>query len=70
MKLILNDYKPNEIVKILREWTELSQEDFAKSVYRSKDSIKKIEIGQRNVYLHTFIEWAKIHNVKITMEKK
>ena len=63
MKIILNKYETKDITKILREWTELTQQEFAETVNRSKDSIKKIEVGQRNIYLHTLIEWANIHGI-------
>ena len=32
MKLNANKYEPNEIVRIVREWTNLSQENFAKEI--------------------------------------
>ena len=70
MKIILNDYEVKDIAKMFRESTDLTQKEFAKTVNRSKDSIKKIESGQRNVYLHTLLEWADIHNIIITMENK
>ena len=70
MKIILNDYEPKDIAKMIRESTDLSQKEFAKTVNRSEHSIKKIETGQRNIYLHTLLEWAKIHNIKIILEKK
>ncbi len=70
MKAIINDYEDKDIARLMREWTELTQKDFAASVFRSLDSIKKIETGQRNLYLHTFLEWVNKHNIKITIEKK
>jgi len=33
MKIIANDYTPKEIIRIIREWTELSQKEFRK-VYK------------------------------------
>lgn len=70
MKAILNDYEVKDIVKMLREWTGETQEGFAKRVNRSYASIRKIESGERNIYLHTLLEWADIFGIKITMEKK
>ena len=49
MKIILNDYEPKDIAKMIRESTDLSQKEFAKTVNRSEHSIKKIETGQRNM---------------------
>ena len=70
MKAVLNDYDVKDIARMIREWTDNTQEGFANSVKRSYNSIRKIETGERNLYLHTLLEWAKIHNIKITMEKK
>jgi len=70
MKAVLNDYEVKDIAKMIREWTDNTQESFAPTVNRSYASIRKIEIGERNLYLHTLLEWAKIHKIKITMEKE
>ena len=70
MKLKANDYKPNEIVKIIREWTELNQEDFGKTIGKSYGSIKKYEQGERNFNFETFMKMCKVHNIKIILEKE
>lgn len=46
MRIIANNYKPNEVFKIIREWTELTQEELAKELnYKTYHSIKQIERG-------------------------
>ncbi len=70
MKIVANNYKSNEIMRIIREWTELSQKDFAKSIGRSRDSINSIENGRNRVFLNTLLEIAKEHDITITIEKK
>ncbi len=70
MKLKANDYKPNEIVKIIREWTELNQKNFGKSINKSYGSIKKYEQGERNFSFETFMTICKVHNIKVTLEKE
>jgi DNA-binding XRE family transcriptional regulator len=70
MKIIANDYEPKDILKIIREWTELSQKDFAKSINRSRDSINNIENGRNRIYLNTLLEIAKKYDITITIEKK
>ena len=69
MKIKANNYKAGEIIKIIREWTEMSQTEFAKSIKRSRDSINNIEIGRNRIFLDTLLEIAKIHNITITIEK-
>lgn len=70
MKIKANDYTSGEIIKIIREWTELSQKEFGKSLNRSRDSINNIENGRNRVFLDTLLEIAKKYNITITIEKK
>ena len=60
---------PQDIVLLIREWSEETQKEFAKTVNKSYSSITKIETGERNIYLHTFLEWCKINGIKVIMEK-
>lgn len=69
MKLILNDYKPKEIIKIIREWTECTQEEFSKIVGKSKDTIQSYELGRNKMSLDIFLETLKKENITITIEK-
>ncbi len=69
MKIIANEYETKEIMKIIREWTGLTQRDFGKSLNRSRDSINNIENGRNKVYFDTLMEIAKKYDLKITIEK-
>ncbi len=70
MKFIANSYKPNEIIKIIREWTELTQEEFGKSIDRSKDTVQSYELGRNKMTLDKLMEIAKKFNIVITIESK
>ena len=70
LKIIANDYEPKDIIKIMREWTELTQEEFAKSINRTRDGIQKIETGKRGYYINILLAIANKHNITITIEKK
>lgn len=70
MKFIANNYKPNEIIKIIREWTELTQEEFGKSIDRSKDTVQSYELGRNKMTIDKLMEIAKKHNIIITIETK
>ena len=70
MRIIANDYEPKEIMKIIREWTEMTQEGFGKSLHRSKSGIQAFELGERNYTMATLLEIAKTHGLTITIEKK
>ncbi len=69
MKIKVNDYEAKDIVKFIREWTELNQRDFGKTINRSRDSINNIENGRNRMYLNDFISMCNKHNIKITIEK-
>lgn len=70
MKIVASDYEPKDIIKIIREWTELTQQEFGKSIHRTRDSIQKIESGKRGYNINTLLDIAKEHNLTITIEKK
>ncbi len=70
MQIKANDYKPKEIVKFIREWTDLTQNDFAKSINRSRKTIEGYEYGTVNVSLATFLKMCKEHNIEVIVRKK
>ena len=70
MKIKANDYKTNEIIKIIREWTNLTQQQFGETIHRSKHTVQSMELGRNNVYLHTLLEIANTHGIDIIIEKK
>ncbi len=59
-----------DIVQLIRQWSEETQMEFSKSVNKSYSSITKIETGERNLYLHTFIAWCKKKGINIILIKK
>ena len=70
MKADITNMHTQDIDIMMREWSEQKQEDFAKSVGKSYSTISKVETGYRNLYLHTFLEWCKLNNITVTIEKK
>lgn len=71
MKIIANNYKNNEVFKIIREWTGLTQKELAKELGRkSRDGITKIETGENDFYFDTLMQIIKKHNMIMTIEKK
>ena len=69
MKITTNDYKENEILKFMRDATNLSQEEFARSIGKSKDWVRKNEYGITNYYFKDLVKIAKKHNFTITITK-
>ncbi len=70
MKLTANDYEPKYVFKILREWTNLTQEELAKELNMSKFGLKKYENGENRFYYETILKICKKHNITITFEKQ
>lgn len=70
MKLITNNYKATEVLRTIREWSELTQYEFGKSINYSMRTIQHYEEGTRRCTLDTFLEMAKVHDITITLEKK
>lgn len=70
MKLVANRYHEKDIIKIIREWTELKQEDFGKTIGLSGITIQSYERGIRKYSFETLMKIAKEHNCTITIEKK
>lgn len=70
MEIKANDYSLSEIIKIIREWEELSQEEFAKKINKSYGAIVKYENGQREPSYSIFVEICKRNNIEVIIKKK
>lgn len=69
MRFIANNYNANEIFRIIREWTGLKQEEFAKTINRSTRSVQDYEAGTTKYSMNMLLDIAKKHKIKITIEK-
>lgn len=70
MKLIFNDYDPKDVLLIIREWTGLTQKEFGKTIGKSERTIQDYEGGRINYNVQLIKTICKVHNIKITIEKK
>lgn len=70
MKIIANNYKSNEIIKMIRENSNKTQKEFGKTINRTKTAIQYYEYGQRNYDFELLLEIAKKENLIITIESK
>ena len=61
--------KANEVMKIIREWTTLSQHEFAKKVGRSRNGINNIENNRNRIFLQDFLDICDKFNINVTLEK-
>ena len=59
MKIVANDYKEKEVMKILREWTGKKQPDFGKDIGLSGMTVQGYERGTRRYTFETLMKIAK-----------
>ncbi len=69
MKIIANDYESKDVIKILREWTNLKQPEFGKSIGFSGMTIQSYERGTRKYTFDTLIRIAKNMDIKLQSKK-
>ena len=69
MRFKLNDYAPNEAIKIIREWTNLNQTDFGKSIHRTARTIQAWESGETSFNIEMLSNIAKKHGIEIIFQK-
>lgn len=69
MQLKATDYTADEILKIMREWTGLTQKEFAESIYRTERNIQSYEQAERQWTVETLLQIAKTHGIDITISK-
>lgn len=70
MKVNLSEYSQGEIMKIIREWTDLTQEEFAKEMGKSKRTIEDYEAGRVN-YNIKFIKKIMDHfDIEVIIKKR
>lgn len=70
MKIKVNDYTDGEILKILREWNHLSQEELANKIGKNKRTIYDYEAELYTYNMKTLRKIAKELNLEIIIQKK
>lgn len=70
MKFNLKDYPRGDAIKIIREWTNLTQKDFANKIGKSKRTVEQYEAGTVNYGVDILKTISKEFNIDITIEKK
>lgn len=70
MKVNLKDYGRGAFIRIIREWTGLTQKDFGKAIDRSERTIQEYEAGTTNYNIRTLEKIIETFNISIIAEKK
>ena len=69
MEIKANDYDPKDIFKFMRQATDLTQKDFAKTINKSKDWCQSNELGRSNYLFKDLLELAKKHDFEIIIKR-
>ncbi len=70
MKLNLKDYTKGEAIRIIREWTNLTQKEFAKRIGKSKRTVEQYEAGTVNYGVEVLKKISKEFDIDIIIEKR
>ena len=70
MEIKANNNRPNEILKFIRQNSNLTQEELAKKLGKSKNWVKNNEQGLNRYFFEDLIKIANICNVEIIIKDK
>ena len=69
MKIKIKSYEKQDIMRILREWTGLTQKEFAKQIGKSVRTVQGYEEGLINYNIDTILKIIKVFNMEMIIEK-
>ena len=69
MKIILNNYQPKDVIKIIRKSCNYTQKEFSEKIGKSKDTIQSYELGRNKMSLDLFLEILKKEKITIAIIK-
>ena len=69
MKVNLKDYDRGSFIKIIREWTGLTQKEFGKELGKSLRTIQEYEAGDVNYGINVLYTISKEFNIDVIFEK-
>ncbi len=69
MKIKANDYTPDEILRFVRQATDLNQKEFAQTINKTKHWCQSNELVRSNYYFKDLLELAKKNDFEIYIIK-
>lgn len=69
MKFYLKDYNRGEAIRIIREWTNLTQREFGEKIGKSKRTIEQYEAGDVNYGIDVLYTIGKEFKIDVIFEK-
>ena len=70
MEIKANNYKANEILRFIRQNTNLTHKDFAKTINKSEDWEYSNECGRSRYYFSDLLDIANKHDLEIIIKDK
>ena len=70
MKVIANNHEPKNIIKFIRQATNLTQKDFGEKIGKCRNTVQSYELGRIKMSFNDFIDICNQFNFKITIEEK
>lgn len=70
MEINANKYDAKDIIKIMRDSTNMPQKEFGNLVNKSSEWVKANECGKTNYYFKDLLELAKKCNIEIIIRQK
>lgn len=70
MEFKANNYKPNEILRFIRQSADKTQEQMAKEIGKSKNWIKNNEQGLNRYYFEDLIKIANLYDIDIIFKER
>ena len=70
MEIKANKYKANEILKFIRQNTNLTQKEFAKRINKSEDWQYSNESGRSRYFFNDIIDIANTYDLEIIIKDK
>lgn len=69
MEIKCNNFKTKDIIRIMRDCTNKTQSEFAKSIQKTRSWTAKAERDEINISLNDFLKLARLNNIEIIMKK-
>lgn len=70
MEINATKYKGKDILKFIRENSNMTQKEFANTINKTRDWQASNETGRSRYFIDDLIEIAKVHNLEIIIKDK
>lgn len=70
MKLNVKDYQNNDVVRILREYSSMTQKEMAEKLNKSVRSVQRYESGKHKVDFSLIRDICELCDLTLTIESK